>query len=164
MIFIFGKQCVLTKTERNYNMRNICVRDALCWDPNVLNASCTNCNCCASSAILQLALPVRGLEPRMRIQNVTLKIHFLVPKCLRKRGTKNVFNNMFDLNFKDLVVWTGYVAQNDCYISHEWNCIGILEFFAMNYHYFDKIWNAPKIYVTFTQKLPRTTSLATQLC
>ena len=34
-------------TERNYIMRNICVRDAPCWDltPNVLNSSSTNCNC-----------------------------------------------------------------------------------------------------------------------
>ena len=72
-------------------MRNMCVHDAPCWDRNVLNASCSNCNCervFASSAKLQLALPVRGLERRMRIQNVASKIHFPVPKCLCKQGTK----------------------------------------------------------------------------
>ena len=54
-------------------MRNICVRDTPCWDPNVLNSSRTNCNCervFASSAKLQLALPVPGLERRMLVQNV----------------------------------------------------------------------------------------------
>ena len=78
-------------------MRNICVRDASCWDqtPNVLNASSTNCNCkrvFTSSAKMQLTLPMSRLEWRVRIQNVALKIHFLVPKCLCKQGTKNVFN------------------------------------------------------------------------
>ena len=29
----------------------------------------------------------------MRIQNVTLKIQFLVPNCLCKQGTKNVLNS-----------------------------------------------------------------------
>ena len=79
-------------------MRNICVRDAPCWDPNVLNGSSTNCNCervFAWSVKLQLRLPVRGLERRMRIQNMTLKIHFLVPKCLYKQATKNVLNKYF---------------------------------------------------------------------
>ena len=50
-------------------MRNIGVRGAPCWDTNVLNVSCTNCYCervFASSAKLQLALPVRGLERRVR--------------------------------------------------------------------------------------------------
>ena len=78
-------------------MRNICVRDAPCWDPNVLNAPCTNCYCerlFTSAAKLQLTLPVRGFERRMRIQ-----IHFPVPKCLCKQGTKNVFNNITQFNF-----------------------------------------------------------------
>ena len=57
-----------------------------------------NCNCervFASSAKLQLTLPVRGFERRMRIQNVALKIHFPVPTCLCKQGTKNVLNTHF---------------------------------------------------------------------
>ena len=61
----------------------------------MLNASSTNCNregVFASSAKLQLNLPVRGLEWRIRKQNVALKIHFPVPKCSCKQGTKNVFN------------------------------------------------------------------------
>ena len=71
-------------------MRNICVRDAPCWDQtlNVLNAS---------SAKLQLRT-LRGFELRMRIQNVTLKIHFPVPKCLCKQETKNVFNGSVTLH------------------------------------------------------------------
>ena len=63
---------------------------------NVLNVSSTNCDCervIASSAKLQLALPVRGLERRMRVQNVALKIHFPVPKCLCKQGTKKSSTN-----------------------------------------------------------------------
>ena len=35
MIFPFGKQRIFTKTQRNYIMRNICVRDAPCWDPKL---------------------------------------------------------------------------------------------------------------------------------
>ena len=91
----FWENNVLTKTERNYNMRNICVRDAPCWDPNVLNASSTNCNCervFAQSAKLQLRLPVRGSKRRMRIQNAALKIHVPVPKCLSSKKQKKVFN------------------------------------------------------------------------
>ena len=79
-------------------MRNICVPNAPCWDqtPNVLNEWSTDCNyerVFASSAKLQLRMPVHGLEWRMRIQNGALKIHFPVPKCLYKQATKNVFNN-----------------------------------------------------------------------
>ena len=36
----------------------------------------------ASITKLQLVPPVRGLERRVRIQNMALKIHFPVPKCL----------------------------------------------------------------------------------
>ena len=53
-------------------MRNISVRDVPCWDPNVLNALSTNCICervFASSANLQLALPVRGLDTKRGIEN-----------------------------------------------------------------------------------------------
>ena len=52
-----------------------------------------------SSAKLQLPLPVRWLERRMRIQNVELKIHFPVPKCLCKQGTKKGFNNRLKNNY-----------------------------------------------------------------
>ena len=62
-------------------MRNICVRDSPCWDQNSERVF-------TSSAKLQLTLPVRELEPRMRTQNVALKIHFPVPKCLCKQRTK----------------------------------------------------------------------------
>ena len=51
---------------------------------------------------LQLSLPVRGLERRMRIQNVVLKINFPVPKCLCKQGTKNVFNNFYSTFYCEL--------------------------------------------------------------
>ena len=37
-------------------------------------------------------LSVRGSVPRMRVQNVTLEIHFAVPKCLCRQGTTNVLN------------------------------------------------------------------------
>ena len=48
---------IYKELKRNYIMRNICVRDAPCWDqtPNVLNVSSTNCDCervSASSAKL----------------------------------------------------------------------------------------------------------------
>ena len=33
----------------------------------------------------------------MHIQNVTLKIHFPVPKCLCKQGTTNVLNTTYDI-------------------------------------------------------------------
>ena len=80
-------------------MRNICVRDAPCWDEtlNVLNASNTNCNCervFASSTKLQLVLPVRGFEQRVRIQKVTLKIHFPVTKYLCKQETKKCLQQL----------------------------------------------------------------------
>ena len=39
-------------------MRNITVRGASCWDPNVLNASSTNCN----------SLPVREQNDEMVIE------------------------------------------------------------------------------------------------
>ena len=72
MMFTFGKQRILTKTKRNYILRNICVHDAPCWDPNVLNATCTNCYCervFVSSAKLQLPpLSVRWLEQGIRLQ------------------------------------------------------------------------------------------------
>ena len=61
----------------------------------MLNASSANCNCervFVSSAKLQ---PVGGPERRIRIQNVALKIHFPVLKCLCKQGTKNVFNSTY---------------------------------------------------------------------
>ena len=72
-------------------MRNICVRDASCRDPNVLNASSTNCNrerVFVSSAKVQLRLPVRRLERRMRTQNVSLKIHFPVPNVCASKEQK----------------------------------------------------------------------------
>ena len=37
--------------------------------------------------------PCGALVRRMRVQNLTMKIHFPVPKCLCKQGTKNVLNN-----------------------------------------------------------------------
>ena len=46
---------------------------------NAFSLRVQNCN---------LRLSVRGLERRMRIQNVALKIHFPVPKCLCTQGTK----------------------------------------------------------------------------
>ena len=45
-------------------------------------------------------LPVRGLEPGMHIQ-----IHFPVPRCSRKQGTKNVFNISFATYFFDYVIF-----------------------------------------------------------
>ena len=41
----------------------------------------------------------------MRIQNVALKIHFPVPKCLCKQSTKNVFNNLDDHEMMKRSVW-----------------------------------------------------------
>ena len=74
-------------------MRNIGVRNAPCWDPNVLNASCTNCYCervFASSAILQLTLPVRGLEQ--------WKNSFRGIQTFAQARTKNVFNSVHVVN------------------------------------------------------------------
>ena len=42
----------------------------------------------SSSAKLQLQLPVRGLERRMRVQNVALKTHFPISKCLCSKEQK----------------------------------------------------------------------------
>ena len=47
------------------------------------------------------------------LQNVALKIHFLVPKCLCKQATKNVFNVRSILNIaKKAKVKTKYIWSN----------------------------------------------------
>ena len=69
-------------------MRDVCVRTELCTccscsdqTTNVLMLRVQNYEC--------VALLVRELVRRMPIQNVTLKIHFPVPKCLCKQGTNS---------------------------------------------------------------------------
>ena len=67
-------------------MGDICVRARPCWDQNSERVF-------ASSAKLQLPLHVRGLDRRMRIQNVALKIHFPVPNVCAINEEKNDFNS-----------------------------------------------------------------------
>ena len=70
-----GKQRMFTKTSRNYNMSNICERDAPCWDQTLRACFYVECK-------TAIVLPVRGVELRMRIQKVALKIYLSVPKYL----------------------------------------------------------------------------------
>ena len=47
------------------------------------------------------------LARRMHIQNVTLKIHFPVPKCSCKQGTTNVLNNGVEAQRKHITSGMG---------------------------------------------------------
>ena len=62
-------------------MRNIVVRDAPCWDPNVLNASCKNCyyHPCANKT----SVPEQNDE-----------------KCLYKRDIENPNEYLSVINFR----------------------------------------------------------------
>ena len=91
----FDSICEYSGHKLGSSMRNICVFDTPCWDPNVLNASCTNCNCrpCSNRTMKRLYERV----PEYNIFHHVIKtstqrpyIHSPEPKCLRKQGTTNI--------------------------------------------------------------------------
>ena len=76
-------------------MRNIGIRNAPCWEPNVLNASCTNCYCecvSASSAKLQL----RSARARWSSgECVALNIHFPVSNIFVQARNKKCLQQVW---------------------------------------------------------------------
>ena len=103
MIFTLGKQRILTKTERNYIMRNICVRDAPCWDSNVLNASSTHYNCRLPEQNDEMPIQTWHWNPNENLSIINFRadhaiktstqrpyIHSPAPKCFCKQGTTNI--------------------------------------------------------------------------
>ena len=88
-------------------MRNICVRDVPFWDQNYERVKCFECKTVT-------ALPVRGLELRMRIQNVALKIHFPVPNVCASKELKMSSTVIFaeNLNFCRFTLVITYVKES----------------------------------------------------
>ena len=68
-------------------MRNICVRDAPCWDRTLRTCFRFECKTATASARAR----TRAVSA---YTNVALKIHFPVPKCLCMQGTTNVLNSL----------------------------------------------------------------------